>query len=116
MNADLREYRELLPICRRLTGVRWHLFVRAHCGDPDETHAHCVKGWSDFGQICIAKADLALTRDGKAATLIHECLHFKGKGMVNHTQKFWTAQRRFLSDDRWLEIAYPDALEVTIAL
>jgi hypothetical protein len=112
MNDSLAEYRELLPICRKLVAVRRKLRVRAHCGYPEQTHAHCDGRDRQFGRICISIQDLGLSYDGKAATLIHECLHFKG--MLNHTKRFWKEQSRFFSHDRWLELAYSDEVIIKV--
>jgi len=110
MNDALTEYRSLLSECRRLTRVKWRLFVRAHCGEPKETHAHCSRSDPNFGRICIAQNDYALVQEGKAATLIHECLHFRG--LINHTKLFWKRQEEFFSRERWIELAFPKKQKV----
>src|SRR5216110_3397052 len=86
MNTGIQEYRELLPIVRKLVRVKWRLRVTISCGENTKTHAHCVRSDTQFKRICINKPDMNLSHEGKAATLVHECLHFKG--FLSHTKKF----------------------------
>lgn len=99
--GHLKEYNELIPIVRRLVRIRIRPFIRISdsCGGwKNHTHIH-ITGLN-AGLLHLAHKDLNLSRDGKAALLIHEFIHIKNKTGY-HTRRFWKLQREFITDSRW---------------
>ena len=102
------EYRELAPIIRRLVRIRAKLTVKAkeRCGSwIHHTHIHFGGGMFKPGTIHLAQRDFDMSRDSKAALLIHEAIHVK-LGIGKHTQNFWNLQREFITDLRFLELCF----------
>lgn len=101
---DIEEYRELEPIVRRLVRIRVKLRIRVKDGDcygwKAHSHIHIRNSVYPSGTLHLAEKDLSLSREGKAALLIHEAIHIK-LGISRHSQNFWNLQRTFFSDKFW---------------
>jgi predicted metal-dependent hydrolase len=112
MNANLAEYRELTSIVRKLVRIRVKLIVRLcdKCGTwINHTHIHIRSGVRNGGKpglVHLATKDLALSRDGKAAVLVHEAIHLKLM-LGYHSKNFWKLQAEFISPAHFKELCFP---------